>query len=344
MAQPNVASTPPEFQEALRIQDFARAVLGISDLARKLADLCAGLKGGVPDSVLTGHARSMSVSLRSLLLDQKGRLVKRVFKDGWLPALQPSAVGLLAKVIVNASPYEEVDYEMKGTGERRTLKVPGYRHGFVVDGLPGIGKTGENRYTILQDGDTWSADRTMGWKDWIKQRVFEVDGLVYDVEECIKCVSDKEGAHIDDVVHSDGIYTGNSGRRRQGFTNDDAYILSRMVKFGPFTYPHVVVLSVSRHIVGKTGGSVAAHGEEVGSILRQFTFTGELGASTREGLDAIIKCPKIGEIGGFPLRVRPERLVLRDPIKMGLPSFEEEQALAYALPQYGESYVGFPKD
>ena len=343
MAQSDAGSAPPGFREALGIQDFARVVVGISDLARELTGLCTGLKGGVADGVLTGHVRRMSVSLRSLFLDQRGRLLERVFKDGWLPALRPSAVGLLAKEVVDASPYQEVDYEIEGTGERRTLKVPGYRHGFVVDGLPGIGKTGENRYAILQDADTWSASRTMGQKDWVSQRVFEVDGLVYDVEECIKCVANKEGAHIGDVVHSDGIYTGNSGKRRRGFTKDDAYIMSRMVKFGPFTYPHVMVISVARHIVGKTRESVAAHGGEVRSILRQFTFTQEVVASTREGLDAISRCPKIGAIGGLPLRVRPERLVLREPIQMGLASFEDEQARAYALPRYGESYVGFPK-
>ena len=260
MPPPVTGSAPPEFQEAVRVQDFARAVLGVSDLAREVTGLCTGLSGGVADGVLTGHVRRMSVSLRSLLLDQRGRLLERMFKDGWLPALKPSAAGLLAKVIVDASPYQEVDYVMDGTGERRTLKVPSYRHGFVIDGLPGIGKTGTNHYAILQDGDTWSADKSLIRKNWIKQRAFEVDGLVYDVEESIKCVANKEGAHIDDVVHSDGIYTGNSRQRRRGFTKDDAFTLSRMVKFGPFTYPHVLVLSVARHIVGKTGESVMTHG------------------------------------------------------------------------------------
>ena len=86
------------------------------------------------------------------------------------------------------------------------------------------------------------------------------------------------------------------------------------------------------------------HGDEVGSIVRQFTLTGELVASTREGLEAIGKCPRVGTIGGLPLWVRPERLVMREPIPMGMESFEEEQTLADALPRYGESYVGCPRE
>ena len=139
---------------------------------------------------------------------------------------------------------------------------------------------------------------------------------------------------------SDGIYTGNSGKRRRAFTEDDAYTLSRMVKFGPFTYPHIVAILVTRQFVGAVARSVSVHGDEVGSILRQFTLTGELVASTREGLEAIGKCPQVGTVGGLPLRVRPARLVMREPIPMGVESFEEEQTLAGALPRHGESYVG----
>ena len=343
MAETAAGNAPPAFRKGVRVQDFARTMLGVADLARELMGLYADLKKRAPDGVLTAHVRRMSVSLRSLILDRKGRLLERVFEDGWLPALKPSAVGLLAKEVVDASPYQEVGYEIEATGERRTLRVPGYRHAFVVDGLPGIGKDGGNRYAILPDGETWSAARTLDRKDWVGRGVFEVDGLVYDVEECIKCVANKEGAHIDDVVLADGIYTGNSQRRRRGFTKDDAYTLSRMVKFGPLTYTHIVAILVTRHLVGAIARSVSARADEVGSILRQFTLTGELVASTREGLEVIAQCPQVGTIGGLPLRVRPERLVMREPIPMGLESFEEEQALADALPRYGESYVGCPR-
>ena len=232
---------------------------------------------------------------------------------------------------------------LKDTGDRRTLIVPGYRHSFVVATLPGIGKSDEGLYAILGNRDVWKFDDTVTLIAWLSHPLFEVDGLVYDVSTCIKCVADKEGAHIDKVVDSDGIYTGNEATRKVRFTNDDAYILSRMVKFGPFSYPQVIVIVLSRYLVGMFKETVRRRQVEVQSILGQFTMTQERVTSTRERLDLIMKCPAVDRIDGLPLRVTPERLVMRPPIDIGLASFAEEQARANALPQYGESYIGIPR-
>ena len=333
----------PEFRDGVELQEFSRAVLGVSDIARELSALCHALKNRSADSILTGHVRHMSVSLRSLLLNNKARLLDRVFDDEWLPAWRPQSEEVTAKVIIDASPPQEVDYSLKDPGERRTLKVPGYRHGFVVTTLPGIGKSDEARYAILGNCDVWKIGDTATLSAWVSHPLFEVDGLVYDVAACIKCVADKEGAHIDKVVDSDGIYTGNEATRKVGFTNDDAYILSRMVKFGPFSYPQVVVIVLSRYLVDMLKETVRRRPAEAQTILGQFTLTQERATSTQERLDLIMKCPAVDRIDGLPLRVTPERLVMRPPIGIGLASFAEEQARANALPQYGESYIGVPR-
>ena len=145
------------------------------------------------------------------------------------------------------------------------------------------------------------------------------------------------------MVDSDGIYTGSRTNRKVNFTNDDAYLLSRMVKFGPFSYPHVVVFVVSRYLVDMVKEVLRSRQVEVQSILGQFALTPERLASTRERIALIIKTPAVGQIYGFPLRVTPERLVMRPPTPLGLPSFAEEQARADARPRYGESYVGIPR-
>ena len=333
----------PEFQEGVEIQDFSQAILGLSDMARELSELYDGLRNRSPDSILTGHVRQMSVSLRSVLLNNKGRLLTRVFKNEWVPAWQQPKAEVLTKIVVDASPYEELDYTIESTGERRTLKVPGYKHGFVIKTLLGIGKSGEDLYAILGNRDIWKIEETVALEEWLRQEIFEVDGLVYDVDRCIKSVADKEGAHIDKVVDSDGIYTGNQDRKKGEFTNDDAYILSRMVKFGPFTYPHVVVIALSRYLVAMTREIVTKRQGTVQSILGQVTLTQESVSSTRERIDVIMKCPTGDRIDGFPLRVTPERLVMRSPIDVGLGSFADEQALANDLPRYGESYIGIPR-
>ena len=333
----------PEFRDGVELQELSRAVLGISDVARELSALYDALRNKSADSILTGHVRQMSVSLRSLVLNNKGRLLNRVFDNEWVPAWQPQLEKVMATVVVDASPYQEVDYTLKDTGERRTLKVPSYRHGFVIATLPGIGKSDEGLYAILGNRDIWKVGETATLNAWVGHPLFEVDGLVYDVGTCIKCVADKEGAHIDKVVDSDGIYTGNEATRKVRFTNDDAYILSRMVKFGPFSYPQVVVIVVSRYLVGMVKETVRRRHVEVQSILGQFTVTQERVRSTRERLDLIMKCSAVDRIAGFPLRVIPERLVMRPPIDIGCASAAEEQARADALPQYGESYIGMPR-
>ena len=333
----------PELREGLKLQEFSRAILGLSDIARELSALCHGLRTQSPDTVLVGYARQMSVSLRSLLLNNKGRLLDRLFKGAWLPAWQSQQPEVTARVVIDASPSQEVDYTLSATGESRTLKVPGYEHGFVVGTLPGIGKSAERVYAVLENTDIWDVEATVPLREWVKSELFEVDGLVYDVATCIKCVADKEGAHIDNVVDSEGIYTGNRANQKGKFTNDDAYLLSRMVKFGPFSYPHVVVIAVSRYFAHMAKEVLRARHVEVQSILGQITLTHQHLMSTRERLSLIMKAPPVGRIQGLPLQVTPERLVMRSPIDLGLPSFAEEQARADALPRYGESYVGMPR-
>ena len=97
-------------------------------------------------------------------------------------------------------------YTITPTGEQRTLTTSSYKHGFVVGTLPGIGKSGDDLYAILENRDLWDVAQTVAHNEWVGHELFEVDGLVYDVATCIKCVADKEGAHIDKVVDSEGIY------------------------------------------------------------------------------------------------------------------------------------------
>ena len=227
------------------MQEFTRGILGISDIAGQLSELYTGLQNRSSDSILTRHVRQMSVSLRSTLLEKCGRLLTRVLKDGQFPSWPQQHREVLSKVVVEASPDQELHYEIKESGECRILKVPGYRHGFVVSTLHGIEKSESDRYAILGSEEIWTSNEKVKLKDWLKQEVFEVDGLVYDLEKTIKTVADKEGAHLDQVVDSDGIYTGNRENTKSQFTNDEAYIKSRLVKFGPFSYPQIVVIFVS---------------------------------------------------------------------------------------------------
>lgn len=334
---------PPELRDGLRLQDFSRAILGVSDVARELSALYSGLKTCSPDSILTGHVRQMSVSLRSLLLNNKGRLINRLFKGDWAPAWQSQSAAEMAKVVVEASPSQTVYYSIDETGEQRALTTSSYKHGFVVGTLPGIGKSADESYAILEHRDLWDAGQIVALRDWVRHELFEVDGLVYDVANCIKCVADKEGAHIDQVVDSEGIYTGSRASPKAEFTNDDAYLLSRMVKFGPFSYPHIVVFVVSRYLVDMVKAVLRSRHLEVQSLLGQFALTRERVVSTRERISLIMSAPALGQISGLPLRVTPERLVMRPPTPLGIASAAEEQALADARPRYGESYVGVPR-
>ena len=53
------------------------------------------------------------------------------------------------------------------------------------------------RVSILASREIWTHAETVDLVDWLKQPIFEVDGLVYDLMTTIKIVADKEGAHID---------------------------------------------------------------------------------------------------------------------------------------------------
>ena len=333
----------PEFEQRVTIQDFARGILGISDIAGHLSGLYDGLKNKSSDSILTWHARQMSVSLRSILVENKGRLFTRVWKDGLFATWRQVEGKVLSKAVVKASPQMQIDYTIEGSEEQRTLKTPEYKHGFLLTALPGIGRSGSNRYAILGNEEIWTDKETVKLQKWLEQQLFEVDGLVYDVENAIKTVADKEGAHIDQIVDSEGIYAGNRDDIKTKFTNSDAYVRSRLVKFGPFSYPHIVVILVSKYLLMTTKESLTRSESQVQSIERQITLSSASLSAIRERIEMITSCPAIGRIDGLPLQVRPERLVMRPPISIGLGSHEEEQARANNLPQYGETYMGIPR-
>ena len=168
--------------------------------------------------------------------------------------------------------------------------------------------------------------------DWLNQPLFEVDGFVYDLMTTIKIVADKEGAHIDPAVDSEGIYTGNRTDRTKSPTNHEAYVRARLVKFGPFTYPHIVVLCVARYLVTIAQASLRQNATEVESLAQEVSVTRATPRAIRERITMIQACPIIGRIVGLPLQVLPERLVVRPPISLGLESSADEQRRADVLP------------
>ena len=245
--------------------------------------------------------------------------------------------------MVEASTNQEIGYTIQASGEQRTLKVPGYKHGFMLTALPGVVRSGSNSFAILEDKEIWTSQETVGLREWLKEQLFEVDGLVYDVETTIKTVADKEAAHIDEIVDSEGIYTGSRDNAESKFTNADIYVRSRLITFGPFPYPHIVVILVSRYLLMATRESLTKNMNKVQSIQQQVTLSPASVPTIRERMEMIRSCSILGRIDGFPLRVTPERMIARPPIDIGLDSAEEEQARANNLPRHRETYIGIPR-
>ena len=330
----------PKLTQGATNQDLARGLLAISDVAHQLSLLSDAMRSAQSATILTGCVRRMSVSLRTILVENNARLFTRLFQDGHFPGWPAPPEGMLDKVVVDASPVMMIEYEIQHTGERRRLRTPPYKHGFVVNALHGIEKSAEDRFAILANPEIWTRNETMNVADWLKRPIFEVDGLAYDLTMTIKIVADKEGAHIDQVVDSEGIYTGNRTSGAGPPSNAEAYVRSRLVKFGPLTYPHIVVFCVARYLVTIAKASLTVNSGQVRSLSRQMSLTHATPSAIRERLAIIKACPSIGRIEGLPLNVTPERLVMRPPIAMGLDSFDEEQRRAASLPEYGETCIG----
>ena len=332
----------PALKDKVQSEDFARSILALSDAARHLSDFSNVLTKGRSDNVLTGYVRDLSVALSNILASN-GRMFTRIWQDGKFPRWPQLHRVLWSKQIILASPRTELEFVIDASGERRRLQTPEYRHGFAVHALPGLTKVDDDgdRYTILSNHEVWSDSATVSVSKWLQQKIFEVDGQVYNLAQLIKIVRHKESAHIDAVVDSGGIYTG-TGQTVSSSTDDEKFIRSRLAKFGPFTYPHVVVFLVARYLVQIVRESLTGNRAQVDAILKTATLNPGLGTSIRQRLELIVKCPMIGRLSGLKLEVRPENLVMRPPIPIGGLSAAEEQAQADALPRYGETYIGSP--
>ena len=170
----------PKLAQGATSHDFARGLLAISDVAYQLSLFTDSLQARKSPSILTGCVRRMSVSLRSIVVEKQGRLFTRLFQDGCFPGLPTTLKGLLAKHVVNVTPAIKIESEDKQTGELRRLSVPPYRHGFVVNALHGIQKSESGSFAILASTRVWTSNEPVSLANWLKQRIFEVDGVVYD--------------------------------------------------------------------------------------------------------------------------------------------------------------------
>ena len=90
--------------------------------------------------------------------------------------------------------------------------------------------------------------------------------------------------------------------------------------------------------------SLTKNSGDVRSLSQQLSLTSATPSAIRERLAIIKACPSIGRIEGLPLRVTPERLVMRPPTALGLDSFDDEQRRAASLPEYGETYIGAARE
>ena len=192
--------------------------------------------------LLISITRRISTSIRKILLDGNGSLLKRCVTE---PNLHPLKPPYDTDPINFVRHFEEQRFTIgSADGVTRDIIMPAFDHTATVHPLYGVRHVDGMNFGLYNpfDHDT----DPIKFQKWMSTRVFEIDGYGFNAEQVLRNISNKEGAHIEDnppfLVPEDL----NIGKDR-----NTLHRLANSVRFGGLTYLHTFSLFTGLYIVNR---------------------------------------------------------------------------------------------
>ena len=216
------------------LRSFAECVLDLHEAA-----IIFERKGEIEEDKtgegLRRAVRKTAVVMRKICLDSGGRLIKQCVKSPMFPRLQE----------VGSSPSLHVDAirpGLKGTatrkdGNSKDFEFPEAAHQVSLQPLPGV-EFGEQGACILHT--PFDRERPpIKFQKWLRQKVLQIDSVVYHAEALLRLVANYEGAHVQALrtMAPSGLSLDQVDTR-----TDMQYRLANFIRFGMFTYPQLFTL------------------------------------------------------------------------------------------------------
>ena len=196
----------------------------------------------VSNPLMVSTTRGISTSIRKILLDGNGSLLKRCVVD---PNIHPLKHPDYRPPMSFVRPFQEQSWNFGwADGRSSDITVPAFDHTTVIHPLHGVRHVGGTQFSIYDPFD-YSAE-PVRFGRWMNAGILEIDGIRFKTEQVLRDMSNKEGAHIEEnasfIVPAD-----------VSVDKDDNTLhrLANSVRFGGLTYLQNFTLFTGLYIVNR---------------------------------------------------------------------------------------------
>ena len=172
------------------VMEIAQAVKGLASTWQPGATSASK----VSSPLMVSTARRISTSIRKILLDGNGSLLKLcVVEPNIHPLRSPHPRGPMNFV----RRFEEQRYTLGwADGVSRNVTVPAFDHTTTVHPLYGVQHMAGVKFGLYNPYDHDA--EPIRFQKWMNTRIIEIDGHQFKAEQLLRDMSNKEGAHIED--------------------------------------------------------------------------------------------------------------------------------------------------
>ena len=260
----------------------------------------------VSSPLMVSTARRISTSIRKIMLDGNGSLLKRcVIEPNIHPLRSPNNSGPMNFV----RHFEEQRLTLGwADGVSRDITVPVFDHTTTIHSLYGVRHIAGTKFGLYNPFDH-DAD-PIKFQRWMNTRIIDIDGHQFTAKQLLRDMSNKEGAHIEDnpaMIVTDDLNLDKDKNTLHRLTNG--------VRFGSMTYLQIFSFFTGMYMVNRTR-----------AILEKLPFPGDNEALTYI-CQAIAQSPRSIttqnadiQFASFPLAVLGHDRDLRGDYSSGIES------------------------
>ena len=172
------------------VMEIAQAVKGLAGTWQP----GTATKSKVSSPHMVSTARRISTSIRKLLLDGNGSLLKQcVVEPNIHPLRSPDSGGPMNFV----RRFEEQRFTLGwADGLSRDITVPAFDHTTTLHPMYGVRHISGMKFGLYNPFDHDA--EPIKFQKWMNTRIIEIDAHQFKAEQLLRDMSNKEGAHIED--------------------------------------------------------------------------------------------------------------------------------------------------
>ena len=220
------------------VMDIAHAIQGLGRRSRDETEE----QVFVSTPLMVSTTRRISTSIRKILLDGNGSLLKRCVAD---PNIHPLSLPDNRPPMSFVRRFEEQSWKFGwADGRSSDITVPAFDHITVIHPLHGVRHVGGTRFAIYDPFDYGAEPMRFG--RWMNTSILEIDGVRFKSEQILRDMSNKEGAHIED--NASFIVPEDVNVDKDGNT---LHRLANSVRFGSLTYLQYFTLFTGLYLANR---------------------------------------------------------------------------------------------